>query len=246
MSVCPLHAWMVGHVWMKWTSSLVSVPKAGLEPPVRALCQHVGTLHNILRLHIFLHWRLFAAVLLLHMREQEGVLFQLSRTNPYRYNISNIFLTWAISLTLGSIIIECTLITESYCIWKYFSREWKHNTTSHFFRFMSSSFSLCHHDEHLCCHLPSRCRCGFYHAFCHLWPPCSSITLHHNTGDHPLHLWAGVHHLWQGQQHLYWYNTIPVSETYTVHWKIDLFNSCTFVTIKYFKICQNNSNMRHR
>lgn len=51
MSVRPLHAWMVGHVWTKWTSSLVSVPKAGLEPPVRAPCQHVGIIHYILRPH---------------------------------------------------------------------------------------------------------------------------------------------------------------------------------------------------
>lgn len=51
MSVRPLLAWMAGHVWMKWTSSLVSVPKAGLEPPVRAPCQHVGCEHHILRPH---------------------------------------------------------------------------------------------------------------------------------------------------------------------------------------------------
>lgn len=42
MSVHPLPAWTAGHVWMKWTSSPVSVPEAGLGTPVRALCQHVG------------------------------------------------------------------------------------------------------------------------------------------------------------------------------------------------------------
>lgn len=42
MSVRLLRAWMVGRVWMKWTSSLVSVLKTGLDWPVRALCQHVS------------------------------------------------------------------------------------------------------------------------------------------------------------------------------------------------------------
>ena len=51
MSVRPLLAWMAGHVWMKWTSSLVSAPKAGLEPPVRAPCQHVGCVHLVPRPH---------------------------------------------------------------------------------------------------------------------------------------------------------------------------------------------------
>lgn len=78
------------------------------------------------------------------------------------------------------------------------------STTAYFSFFLSSSFSLCHHDKHLCRHLPSHRRCR-YLASCHHWALCSSITLHYNAGDHPLHLRARIHHLWQGQQHLHWY-----------------------------------------
>lgn len=73
-------------------------------------------------------------------------------------------------------------------------------------------FSLCHHDKHLCCHLPSHCR-RLHPPCCHHRPKCSSITLHHNAGDHPLHLWARIHHLWQGQQHLHGCDTCSVPAT---------------------------------
>lgn len=51
MSVGLFRAWMGGHVWTRWTSSHVSVPKAGLEPPVKAHCQHVGLTRTISRPH---------------------------------------------------------------------------------------------------------------------------------------------------------------------------------------------------
>lgn len=54
MSVHPPLVWMVGRVLMRWTSFPVSVPKAGLELPVKALCQHVSIIHCILRPHTWM------------------------------------------------------------------------------------------------------------------------------------------------------------------------------------------------
>ena len=102
-------------------------------------------------------------------------------------------------------LIELSLYTAACCTESITTGEWKQFIAADYFSFLSSSFSLCHHHQHLCRHLPSH-RCCFHLACCHHRALCSSITLHCNAGDHPLHLWAGVHHLWQGQQHLHWYD----------------------------------------
>lgn len=63
MSVHPLRARTVGHVWMKWTTSLVSVPKAGLELPARAPCQHVGKIGPHTHVKVVVHLTLEVWVL---------------------------------------------------------------------------------------------------------------------------------------------------------------------------------------
>lgn len=125
------------------------------------------------------------------------------------------------------LIIECSLLgSKRATALKIQQQGMKtHCKTSHISSPMSSAFSPCHHDKHICRHLPWHCRC-FYPACCHQRAPRSSITLHHNTGHHPLHLWARVHHLWQGQHHVHWYDTCPVPAMFSLR-VLKLFAMCT-------------------
>lgn len=60
--------------------------------------------------------------------------------------------------------------------------------------------SLCHHDEHLVCHL--LCGCCHLSPGCDCWSVFPSISLYACPGHHPLHLWPRIHHLWAWQHHL--------------------------------------------
>lgn len=172
MSVHRLHAWMVGHVWMKWTSSPVSAPEAGLETPVRARFQHVVITLDTLTVVRLLTSNISSQMTKKKTRALTLVLLHKGVKIPptaMRMNKNN--------------ICPATFIC---------------------FPFSLSSFSLCHHDKHICCHLLSHC-CRLRPPCCHQRPKRPSITLHHHTGDHPLHLWAWIHHHRQRQQHLHRY-----------------------------------------
>lgn len=190
MSVHPLHAWMVGHVWMKWTSSPVSVPEAGLETPVRALCQHVGTTLDTLAIVALLKSNISSQMTGKKPGLCSRFLFfphERSKIPPPTMRILDL-------LQLNVSVCVCITAENKICPTTFICLPFS----------LSSSFSLCHHDKHICCHLLSHCG-RLRPPCCHQRPKRPSITLHHNTGDHPLHLWAWIHHLRQRQQRLHRY-----------------------------------------
>lgn len=78
--------------------------------------------------------------------------------------------------------------------------------------------SLHHHDKHV------RGRCCVHAAGCNRRRPRPSVTLHHNSGDHPLHLRARIHHLWPGQQRLH--RCVPNLLSFLLSW-LALLTDCS-------------------